>query len=180
MHGTETPLPWVVRFAALVPAGGTVLDLACGNGRHTRLFCARGHAVTAVDLDVRQLGELADDAGVTTLSADLEDGSPWPLEGQAFAGVVVTNYLWRPLLPRILDAVAPGGALIYETFAVGNEAFGRPSNPDFLLHPGELLETVAGRLTVVAYEHGVVTTPAQAVKQRICAIRDEAPAHLPA
>jgi SAM-dependent methyltransferase len=153
-----------------------VLDLACGSGRHARLFLARGHPVTAVDIDVTGLADLEGRAGVELLRADLEN-APWPLEGRRFAGVVVANYLWRPLLPRIVASVAPldqgGGALIYETFAAGNERFGKPGNPDFLLRDGELLEAVRGRLAVVAYECLEVAEPRPARVQRIAAVRRE-------
>ncbi len=161
----ERASPWVQRFAGLVPAGGEVLDVACGGGRHARLFAERGHPVVALDRDVSCVPTLPE---IEALRADLEDGSPWPLPGRRFAAVVVTNYLWRPLLPTLVEAVAPGGVLIYETFASGNERFGRPRNPDFLLRPGELLELVRGRLSVVAYESGITAQPA--VVQRICAV----------
>ena len=169
----DRPSPWVARFLALVPAGGRILDVAAGGGRHTRLARARGHAVTAVDIDVSGLADLRADPDVEILAADLE-GGPWPLGERRFAGVIVTNYLHRPLLPRLVAAVAEGGALIYETFAEGNEAFGKPSNPNFLLKPGELLEAVRGHLTVAAYEHGKVETPRPAVIQRIAAMRPSA------
>ncbi len=167
------PSPWVTRFADRVAAGGPVLDLASGGGRHGRYFLARGHPVTAVDIDVTRLHDIAGTAGLEIIAADLETG-PWPLAGRRFAGVVVTNYLWRPILPGVVAAVAPGGALIYETFALGNERFGRPSNPDFLLRPGELLEAVRGALTVIAYELTAEHEPRPAMRQRICAVRDEA------
>lgn len=167
MHGTDPPSPWLLRFLAQIPGGGEVLDLACGGGRHVRALRAAGHRVVAVDRDVGAVRALAD-PGVEVLAADLE-GAPWPLGERRFAGVVVARYLWRPLLPRIVAAVAPGGVLIYETFARGHEAFGRPRNPDFLLQDGELLEAVRGRLSVVAYEHGPVGEPPQALLQRLCA-----------
>lgn len=147
-----------------------MLDLAAGAGRHTRLFVGRGHPVTAVDRDVTGLADLKADPAVTILAEDLEDGRPWPLGERRFAGVVVTNYLHRPLLPAIVAAVAPGGCLIYETFAVGNERLGRPSNPDFLLRPGELLEAVRGRLVVLAYENLQVSEPRPAMIQRVAAV----------
>ncbi len=172
-HGPAAASPWVARFAALVPAGGSVLDLAAGGGRHARLFLALGHPVLAVDRDIEPLAAI-DDPGLTRLTADLE-AEPWPLAGRRFAGVVVTNYLHRPLLPLAIAAVAEGGALIYETFALGNDAFGPPRNPDFLLRPGELLEAVGGRLAVIAYEHGKVERPRPAVVQRIAALRDPSP-----
>lgn len=163
--------PWVERFAGLVPMGSVVLDVAAGGGRHTRLFLARGHQVTAVDRDIGALTDLAAAGRLEILEADLEDGRPWPLGERRFGGVIVANYLYRPLLPAIVAAVAPGGCLIYETFALGNERFGRPSNPDFLLRPGELLEAVRGRMTVVAYENLEVSEPKRAMVQRIAAVR---------
>ncbi len=165
------PSPWVERFAPRVPPGGEVLDLACGGGRHTALFVGRGHRVVAVDRDLSGLGQLADDTLVEAREFDLEDGSPFPLADREFAGVVVTNYLHRPILPDLVSAVAPGGVLIYETFVRGNERFGRPTCPDFLLEPGELLETVRGHLRVVAYEDVLVDKPKPAAVQRICAVR---------
>ena len=167
------PSAWVCRFAGLVPPGGAVLDLAAGGGRHTRLFLERGHPVLAVDRDIGGLGHLSDPR-LTAVRADLE-AAAWPLAGRRFAGVVVTNYLHRPLLPLLVEAVAEGGALIYETFAEGNAEFGRPRNPDFLLKPGELLEAVRGRLGVVAYEQGRIERPRPAVIQRIAAVRDPSP-----
>lgn len=131
----------------------TALDLACGSGRHTRLLLDRGLRVTAVDRDPEAL--LALPEAVRVLCTDLENG-PWPLTGERFDLVLVTNYLWRPLLPQIVASVAPGGWLVYETFAVGQEQFGRPRNPDFLLQPGELLAACQGKLHVLAYEDGVV------------------------
>ncbi len=166
------PSAWVCRFADYVPTGGRVLDLACGAGRHSRLFMERGHPVMAVDRNLAGLGELAAQPGLETLEVDLENGRPFPLAGQAFAGVVVTNYLYRPLLAALVGAVAPGGALIYETFARGNERFGRPTNPDHLARPGELLDMVRGHLRVLAYEDLVVDLPKPAAVQRICAVRE--------
>jgi SAM-dependent methyltransferase len=148
-------------------AGGLVLDLAAGSGRHSRLLLDRGFAVCAVDRDVSELLPLAG-IGCDVRQLDLETGAAWPL-GQGFDGIVVTNYLHRPLLPAIGRALALGGVLIYETFALGNERFGRPHNPDFLLRPGELLEAFA-TLTVVAFEQGEVSAPRRAVTQRIAAV----------
>ncbi len=172
-HGPSQPSAWVRRFASLVPAEGPVLDLACGAGRHSRLFLEAGHPVTAVDIAVTGLADLADQRHLEIIEADLEDGQPFPLAGRRFAGVVVTNYLHRPLLPALVDAVIPGGVLIYETFARGNERFGRPRNPDHLLMPGELLAAVKDRLRVLAYEDLVTEDPRPAAVQRICA-RNEA------
>jgi SAM-dependent methyltransferase len=166
MHGTEAPSAWVRRWAHLVPKGGKVLDVACGHGRHMRWFAERGHAVTGVDRSPEAMASLA---GVgRTVLADIENG-PWPFEGERFDAVVVTNYLWRPLLPMILSSVAEGGALIYETFAQGNESVGKPSRPDFLLQSGELL-AVCQTLRVVAFEDGFCESPQRFV-QRIAAVR---------
>ena len=164
----STPSPWVLRFAPMVARGGRVLDVACGTGRHARLFASLGHAVNAVDRDVSSVGKLP--ALVQMLQADIETGS-WPYAGQVFAGVVVTNYLYRPLMATLIASVAPGGVFIYETFAAGNEQYGRPSRPDFLLQPGELLETVRGQLQVRAYENTYVDLPKPAMVQRIAAVR---------
>lgn len=172
-HDLRLPSAWVTRWADQVPAGGRVLDVACGKGRHARFFAIRGHAVEAVDRDPDVLAWLAGTPGVAPRCADIEAG-PWPYAGQKFAGIVVVNYLHRPLFPLLLAALAPGGVLIYETFAAGNERFGRPSNPDFLLKPGELLETVRGRLHVIAYEELEVSEPRPAVVQRICASKPAA------
>lgn len=166
MHGSETPSAWVRRWSHLVPAGGSVLDVACGAGRHLRWFAGRGHAVTGVDRDPAAIAATA--AVGRVVQADIENG-PWPFAGQRFDAVVVTNYLWRPLLPVIVNSLADGGVLIYETFAIGNETVGRPSRPDFLLQPGELLRVSAG-LHVVAYEDGFCDHPERFV-QRIVALR---------
>ena len=164
----STPVSdWVRRHAHLIEAKGAVLDLAAGSGRHTRFFKDLGHRVTAVDRDVSRLANLAGDPAVEAIVADLETGSPWPLEERRFAGIVVTNYLHRPLLPRLADALVPGGILIYETFGLGNERFGKPRNPDFLLRPGELLDFAQDfDLTVLAYHCGEVALPHPAMLQR--------------
>ena len=148
------------------------MDLAAGNGRHTRYFKGLGHAVTAVDRDVSGLADLAGDAQISVIEADLEGGQPWPLEGRHFAGIVVTNYLHRPLFPKLAAGLLPGGVLIYETFGIGNERFGRPSNPDFLLQPGELLAFAEAQgLVVHVYACGEVAEPRPAMLQRIVAAR---------
>ncbi len=162
------PSAWILRFSHLIPDKSAVLDLASGGGRHARYFAESGHAVTAVDRDEEALSRIAGTGNVETVPVDLETGGRWPLERRSFGGVIVTSYLHRPLLPHIVDSVAPGGALLYETFARGNEAFGRPSNPDFLLEPGELIEAVRGKLRIVAYEDGIIEGP-RAV-QRIAAV----------
>lgn len=163
MHESLDPSPWVLRWAPLVMFG-PVLDVASGAGRHSRIFLERNLAVVAVDRDAQSI------PGVRFVKADLEDGSPWPFDGQRFGGIVVTNYLHRPLLPVLAQSLAEEGVLIYETFMVGNEKFGKPSNPNFLLRPGELLEAFAG-LTVAAFEQG---TSQKAAVQRICVIRGPA------
>lgn len=166
---------WIRRFLSLIKAGGSVLDLACGRGRHALLLAQRGYRVEAVDRDAAALAEVAAAAPlIATRRADLE-AEPWPYHGHRFDGIVVANYLHRPLLPLLIDALAPDGVLIYETFMDGNERLGKPSNPDFLLRPGELLDAVRPRLTVVAFEQGEVGAPRPAVVQRLCAVRGVAP-----
>ncbi|MCA0304824.1 MAG: class I SAM-dependent methyltransferase [Proteobacteria bacterium] len=160
------PSAWVAQWAGLVPAGSAVLDVAAGGGRHSLFFAGKGHPVTAVDRDVSALPGQPE---VEIVAADLEGGSAWPLPGRTFGAVVVTNYLHRPLFPALVDALMPGGVLLYETFMIGNERFGRPSNPDFLLQDGELLEVVRGRFSVVAYEARMVSQPRMAMVQRIAA-----------
>lgn len=166
--------PWVARFAALIPPGARALDVACGGGRHARFLAARGVRVDAVDRDAEALAPLSAVSGIKPLCADLEGGAPWPYAGRRFDAVVVTNYLHRPLLPVLAEALAPGGLLIYETFMAGNARFGKPSNPDFLLAPHELLDWVRGwpgGATVLAFEQGEVAEPKPAMIQRICARR---------
>ena len=162
---------WVTRFADLVPAGGRVLDVACGAGRHARSFLQQGHPVTVVDRDTSGVADLGEHPKVEILEFDLEAGKPWPFAGRVFEGVVVTNYLWRPILADIVASVSPGGVLLYETFARGHEQFGHPRNPDFLLKPGELLDAVRGELRVVAYEDRIVEEPDPKAVQRIAAVR---------
>jgi len=178
------PSPWVRRFAPLAPEGGPVLDLASGNGRHGRFFLGRGHPIVAVDRDVSALKDLASQPpapgapGAEIIEADLETGDPvfdgkGPLAGRTFAAIVVVNYLYRPLMKGLIGALKPGGVLIYETFARGNERFQKPRNPDHLLKSGELLRLCEGRLQVVAYEHGLVeAAEIPGVKQRISAVND--------
>lgn len=168
--------PWIQRFSHLVPEGGTVLDVACGQGRHVRWFAQRGHPCVGIDRSQQALAALPDSA--QRLCADIEQGA-WPLPGAQFAAVVVTNYLWRALLPTLVASVAPGGVLLYETFADGNARFGKPSRPDFLLQPGELLRACGNELRVVAYEDGMLGDPARCV-QRIAAVRALSGSELPA
>lgn len=178
-HSSLPVSPWVARFAPLVPSGTRALDVACGSGRHARHLAARGVHVDAVDRDPAALAALAGVAGVTPLCADLERGDPWPYDGRQFDAIIVTNYLFRPLLPRLAASLAPGGVLIYETFMIGNERFGKPSNADFLLRPHELLDWVRawpGDATVLAFEQGEVSEPKLAMVQRICARRGGAAA----
>jgi SAM-dependent methyltransferase len=160
-HELDAPSAWVVRWASLI-SHGVVLDLACGKGRHSRFFLGQGREVVAVDREPQDI------PGARFVQADLEDGSLWPVPGEQFQGIVVTNYLHRPLFPLLAAALAPDGVLIYETFMLGNERFGRPSNPAFLLQPGELLRAFGG-LAVRGYEQGPVTSPKPAMIQRLCA-----------
>lgn len=172
---TDIVSPWVHRYAPLIP-GGAVLDLACGQGRHARHLASLGHAVVAVDRDPEALA-LAAGQDISTSAIDLEEaGAAWPFGPDRFAGIVVTNYLHRPLIAAMLTSLAPNGVLIYETFADGNAQFGKPSNPAFLLKPGELLSWANEHgLRVVAFEDGVVDTPKAATVQRICAVKPEFP-----
>jgi len=167
----QLPSAWIVRHAHLLRTGGTVLDVACGGGRHVRWLQQRGHTLFAVDRNAEALAALRDIAQVQV--ADLESG-PWPYAQQSFDAVIVTNYLWRPLLPQIVQAVAPGGLLLYETFALGQASLGKPSNPAFLLRPGELLDAVRPALRVLAFEDGYVNAPQPAFVQRIVAVRERA------
>ncbi len=175
-HSGNGASDWVVRFSPLIRPGGSVLDVACGTGRHLRWLAQQGHAVTGVDIDADKLASTKDLGEM--VQADIEN-QPWPLmqgrtHGQVprqFDAVVVTNYLWRPLFAQLLASLAPGGVLIYETFALGNARYGRPASPDFLLQPGELLWRCAA-LSVVAYEHGLLHEPTRVV-QRIAAVRPE-------
>jgi SAM-dependent methyltransferase len=185
-HGAGFPSDWVLRWSQAWRDrdGATALDLACGSGRHLRLLAGDGVAVTGVDRDAAALEGLAGVSGrVELIEADLEQG-PWPLAGRVFDVVIVTNYLWRPLLPRIVAAVAPGGWLIYETFTDGQQSIGRPARPEFLLRPGELLAAASG-LRVVAYEDGFLdageTGPGDGgvngrYVQRVAAVREKPPA----
>ena len=166
LHTSQTPSPWVQRWSHLVPDGARVLDVACGSGRHVRWFAQRGCQVTGVDRDAAALAPLHAHAEIVV--ADIENAA-WPLAGRSFDAVVVTNYLWRPLLPTLVASLAAPGVLLYETFAQGQETVGRPSNPAFLLEPGELLSMARG-LHVVAYEHGFLDAPERFV-QRLVAVR---------
>jgi SAM-dependent methyltransferase len=170
-----TASAWIEHWSHLVEKGGAVLDVAAGNGRHSRYFASRGHPSLALDRDETALAHLAALQHLETRRADLENAL-WPLrEDEKFAAVVVTNYLHRPLFPFLLDALAPGGVLLYETFAAGNAQFGKPSNPDFLLNPGELLDAVRPRLRVIAYQDGFISVPRASCVQRICAVAEPAP-----
>jgi SAM-dependent methyltransferase len=174
VHGLEPPSPWVQRWSHLVKPKGVVLDVACGHGRHARWFYERNHPVALVDRAQSAIDSIALPApDCEAVVADIENG-PWPFAGRQFDAVVVTNYLWRPLMPSLLASLAPGGVMIYETFAQGNETVGKPSRPDFLLRPGELLELCEG-LRIVAFEDGYQDAPARYL-QRIAAIHEPSPA----
>ncbi len=185
MHGTEKISPWVARWSHLVKPGGSVLDVACGAGRHTLYFLKQkchvagiDIAQSALDLIAKQLG-LMEQKRCRLIQADIENG-PWPLQDAQFDAVIVTNYLWRALLPTLAESLAEGGVLIYETFASGNETVGKPSRPDFLLKPGELLSFCAEqKLRVIAYEDGFSEQP-ERFMQRVVAVRENSASNLPA
>jgi SAM-dependent methyltransferase len=168
-HHGLAPAPWIVRFAPLVGPRARVLDLAAGYGRHARFFAARGACVVAVDRDAAALATLGDEPRIETRVADLEQGA-WPFSKREFDGIVVVHYLHRALFPRLIDALADDGVLLYETFAHGNAVYRKPSNPAFLLEPGELLELARERLTVVAFEQGRIEGDHPAVIQRLAAV----------
>jgi SAM-dependent methyltransferase len=178
-HDELAPSAWVQRWSALVPGGARVLDVACGSGRHVRWFASRSARVTALDRAALALAPLRalTDPAIEIVEADIEN-APWPLAGRRFDAVVVTNYLWRPLLPTLVASVDDGGVLIYETFARGNETVGRPSNPVFLLEPGELLGAVQG-LRVIAFEDGFIADPVPRFVQRVTAVREDRPGGAP-
>ena len=178
---TLSPSPWIRRFAHLVQSGARVLDIAAGQGRHARLFASRGARVLAVDRDAKALASLADDARIEARVVDLETGQ-WPFGAETFDAVVVTNYLHRPLFRHLLSAIRDNGVLLYETFALGNERFGHPARPDFLLRPGELLDLAHPHLTVIAFEQGRIDEGREAVVQRMAAVgrAREWPPHLSA
>lgn len=169
MPEPSPPSPWIERFLPLIAPGGRVLDVACGSGRHIIAATRRGLKVTGIDRNISKARPLADRPGVELIEMDLETGAQWPFAPESFDAVIVANYLWRPILPAIVATVNRTGVLIYETFAIGNERFGRPSNPDFLLRPGELVDAVSGRLTPIRYEHARLENPDRIV-QRICAL----------
>ena len=167
------PSEWVRKYAKLISQGGAVLDLACGRGRHTRFLLERGIKVTALDYDISQLKDIPETENLKTIEHDLEGSSPWPFASQAFDGIVVANYLYRPLFSKILESLAPKGVLIYQTFAVGNEEYGRPRNPEYLLSNDELLKVFGKHLHVVQYSHGFIKQPSPAIMQSICCINDK-------
>ena len=173
MHAHETPSQWFVDHEYLIKPAASVLDLACGHGRHASFFAERGALVTAVDRDVTALQALATTQNVTTESRDLE-GNAWPYSIALFDAIIVSNYLWRPTFASLLATIKPGGVLLYETFMDGNERYGKPSRPDFLLRSNELLTLTRNTFRVVAYEEGDEFDAAGqpfAVKQKIAAIK---------
>lgn len=174
-HGPSNPSPWVKRFIPGIKDGGSILDVACGGGRHLRLALEHGYSVTGIDKDLSQLDDIAGRKDVGLIEADLETGRDFPLKAMRYDGVIVTNYLWRPILGDIAGCVAEDGVLIYETFALGHERHGKPSNPDFLLKNNELLEAVSPRLVVVAYEHGLRQGTHPKIVQRIAACGPDHP-----
>ncbi len=167
------PSAWVIRFQPLIASGGRVLDLAAGGGRHIRFLLEQGHQVVALDRNAEPLAPFAENPACTVIEADLEDGTPWPLAGQTFDAVLVVNYLHRPLFDTLIGALNPGGLFLYETFALGNEAYNRPRNPDHLLKSGELLDAAQGKLQIIGYEHGIIDgDQCPGVKQRLAGVKD--------
>ena len=174
----DAPSAWVARWTAHLAAGSSVLDVACGNGRHSRLFAKLGCKVIAVDRDSASAQALMNEPNVEFVQADLEAGE-WPFGNKTFDVVVVTNYLHRSLFPALKRALAPGGLLVYETFAVGNAEFGRPSSPDYLLRPRELLDAFGTDMRVLGFEDGFAAQPKRAMVQRIALRNSEVRAVLP-
>lgn len=164
------PSAWFASHQHVISRAGTILDVAAGGGRHARFFAEQGHQVTVIDRNIGPLTELEGSHDCEVIEADLEDGSSWPLKGRTFDAVLVCNYLHRPLFEQLIASLAPNGILLYETFALGNEVYNRPRNPDHLLKSGELLELVAGKLQVISYQHGILRgDECPGVKQMICA-----------
>jgi len=171
--GMTEPSDWFRTFQPLIAAGGEVLDVAAGGGRHVRFFADAGYRVTALDRNTEPLQPFRESHGADIIDADLEDGTGWPLNGRTFDAVMVCNYLHRPLFTHLITALKPGGVLLYETFALGNEVYSRPRNPDHLLKNGELLDLLRGRLQIVAYRHGIVEGgECPGVKQMVCAVNN--------
>lgn len=174
-HGPTNPSAWVERFISGIKQGGSILDVACGGGRHMRLALEKGYSVTGIDKDLSQVEDLAERKDVGLVEADLELGHPFPLKEMRYDGVIVTNYLWRPILSDIVGCVEKDGVLIYETFALGHERHGKPSNPDFLAKNNELVEAALPHLVVVAYEHGFRDSECNRIVQRIAACGPDHP-----
>ena len=168
-HGLHETSDWVRRFLPGIKQAGSILDVACGAGRHMRLALELGYTVTGIDKNLSRLEDLAARTDVGLIEADLESGRAFPLKDMAYDGVIVTNYLWRPILSDIIGCVADDGVLIYETFAAGHARHGKPCNPDFLLRANELIEAALPRLTIVAYEHGLRGGEFPKIVQRIAA-----------
>lgn len=165
----KPPSPWVVRYAERVPEG-PVLDLACGGGRNGRYFLSAGRRVTFLDRDVSGLADLSANKSAAIMAYDLESGLPWPFSEAQFSGIIVVNYLYRPLLRHLSHSLSTGGLLIYQTFAQGNEKYGRPRNPEFLLAPDELLNTFGATMEVIDFQQGFMPEPDRIV-QSLCAVK---------
>ena len=164
----NSPSRWVSRWSNLLKPGTKILDLACGRGRNSLFLASLGHNVLAVDRDATKLSDISERPEITTMCEDLESGS-WPLDGWKFGGIIVTNYLYRPMLPDLMENLESGGIFIYETFAQGNQVFGKPSNPNYLLFPYELLDMLRDKLHIIGFEQGRVNSPSRAIIQRVCA-----------
>ena len=166
----KEPNKWVECYSSLIPFGKGVLDLACGSGRHTGMLLNNGYQVTAVDIDTTLVKQNFSNKKLNIVKCDLETLSSWPFGKNSFLGIIVVNYLHRPLYSRIMESLEEGGVLIYQTFADGNSRYGKPKNPDYLLKRGEL-KTVFGGMRIISYQHGYLSYPSQSVVQRICCIK---------
>tara|TARA_B100001142_G_scaffold298109_1_gene321031 strand:+ start:625 stop:1176 length:552 start_codon:yes stop_codon:yes gene_type:complete len=169
-HGNPIVSDWVKKYTVLIPSNTLVLDLACGSGRNTRFLLDRGYSVVALDKDTSQLADISNKQNLRKYKFDLEAGIKFPFHRQEFSGVIVTNYLYRPLFENLINSLSDGGVLIYQTFMVGNEAYGRPRNPKFLLKRNELSDVFDKKLDVIAFEQGYTESPKPAVIQSICAV----------
>ena len=166
----KKPNKWVECYSSLIPSGGSVLDLACGSGRHTGMLLNKGYQVTAVDIDTTLIKQNFSNKNLNIVKCDLESLSFWPFEKNSFLGIIVVNYLHRPLFSKIIESLREEGVLVYQTFADGHSRYGKPKNPDYLLKRGEL-KTVFDSMKIISYQHGYLSYPSQSIIQRICCVK---------